>query len=103
LLFQACTVHGARGNASLVRPRRAIATRWCGDEVVYAPVEGQILYPRDPGLESGAPLSGEMFPRVLPELNQADVAARMRGPLYPDPNLIPRMQEQIGRAERVAV
>jgi len=41
LLHHSMTVHGARGNASSTRRRRAYATRWTGDDVVYAPREGQ--------------------------------------------------------------
>ena len=37
LLFHALTLHGARGNRSPDTQRRAITTRWCGDDVVYSP------------------------------------------------------------------
>ncbi len=103
LLFHALTVHGSRGNSSTVKMRRAISTRWCGDDVVYWPVSGQMPLPRKTGLEKGAALSGQLFPQILPTLDVSAVADRLKQPLFPDPELMSRALEQFARAERVTI
>jgi len=66
LLFQAMIVHGAPGNAS-GRRRRALATRWTGDDARYAVPEGEVAIPTsDPGLANGDPIGGPLFPRAWP-------------------------------------
>jgi len=66
IVFQAKVVHGAPGNASLHHRRRAVSTRWCGDDARYHKRPGEVAVPsRDPGLEDGAELTCELFPRVL--------------------------------------
>ena len=65
--FSAMTVHGAPGNRSLARRRRAVSTRWCGDDARYLQRPGEVAVPsKDPGLRSGEPLGGPLFPRVWP-------------------------------------
>lgn len=68
----ALTVHGAPGNASATQRRRAIALRYCGDDVVWDPRPGTFL--ESPGLRErlppvelrpGDPLDGPLFPKVL--------------------------------------
>jgi len=103
LLFQARTVHGSRGNRSATTGRRAIATRWCGDDVVYQPVSGQVPIPWAHGLQLGDELNGPVFPKILPELDEAAVAGRMRGPVHPDPKLQERVMSELMTAERVPV
>jgi ectoine hydroxylase-related dioxygenase (phytanoyl-CoA dioxygenase family) len=67
LVHHALTMHGAPGNRSNARRRRAYATRWTGDDVTYAPVPGQPrITVEAPNLEPGDPLEGPVFPRVLP-------------------------------------
>ena len=64
--FHALTLHGASGNLSSSRRRRAWATRWCGADARYAARVGQISPPIEGhGLKPGDPLACEMFPRVL--------------------------------------
>lgn len=65
LIFQAMIVHGAPGNRSLRQRRRALSTRWTGDDARYARSHGEIAIPRqDPGLPDGAPLDSAAFPVV---------------------------------------
>ncbi|MGH8250031.1 MAG: phytanoyl-CoA dioxygenase family protein [Steroidobacteraceae bacterium] len=65
VVFQAMMVHGAAGNASLVRRRRALATRWCGDDARFVRRVGEVAIPTtDPGLADGAELDSELFPVV---------------------------------------
>ncbi len=103
LLFHARTVHGSRGNRSATTGRRAIATRWCGDDVVYRPMAGQLPSMWDPHLEPGEPLGGPMYPRILPQPDEAALAARMAGPVAPDPDRLERDMADLASAERVVV
>ncbi|MBI1777998.1 MAG: phytanoyl-CoA dioxygenase family protein [Proteobacteria bacterium] len=67
LVFQAMIVHGAPGNASLARRRRALATRWTGDDARYCVHEGEVAIPTsDPGLKHGDVMDCALFPRVWP-------------------------------------
>jgi ectoine hydroxylase-related dioxygenase (phytanoyl-CoA dioxygenase family) len=67
IAFQAMVVHGAAGNASAARRRRALATRWTGDDARYAVRSGEVAIPTsDPGLADGDPLDCALFPRVWP-------------------------------------
>jgi ectoine hydroxylase-related dioxygenase (phytanoyl-CoA dioxygenase family) len=64
LVFQAMIVHGSPGNASASR-RRALATRWTGDDARYRRRRGEVAIPtQDPGLADGARLDSERFPLV---------------------------------------
>lgn len=86
LLFHALTLHGARGNKSVTTSRRAITTRWCGDDVSYAADKVTIPYRHD--LKTGDDLSGYLFPRVLPVINDDDLSRRDAGPVLPDSELL---------------
>ena len=63
VVFSALTLHSAPGNRS-ARRRRAISTRWTGDDVRYRrrPIMAELI--RDPGLEPGDALDCELFPVV---------------------------------------
>lgn len=67
LAFHFLTVHGAPANLSTGR-RRAFASRWLGDDAVYARRPGE-MSPPFPGLDEklkpGEPLVAEEFPLVL--------------------------------------
>ncbi len=66
IAFHALTLHGASGNLSSVRRRRAWATRWCGDDARYAARVGQISPPIEGhGLKPGDRLECATFPKVL--------------------------------------
>ena len=68
LVFQAMIVHGAPGNASSTHRRRALATRWTGDDARYWRPAGEVAIPTgDPGLAQGAPMDCALFPRVWPQ------------------------------------
>jgi ectoine hydroxylase-related dioxygenase (phytanoyl-CoA dioxygenase family) len=57
-------VHGAPANRTQNR-RRALATRWCGDDARYCVRPGEVGIPTaDPGLEHGERLDCERFPLV---------------------------------------
>ena len=64
LVFQAMIVHGAPGNRSANR-RRALATRWTGDDARYCVRPGEVGFPTaDPGLAHGNVMDCEMFPVI---------------------------------------
>jgi len=67
LVFQAMIVHGAPGNASMTHRRRALATRWTGDDARYCVHSGEVAIPTsDPGLKHGDRMDCALFPRVWP-------------------------------------
>lgn len=74
LVHHARTLHGAGGNRSVDKRRRALATRWTGDDVVYDPRQGtfeqsaKYSFATDGRLPSdaGAPMDSPLFPRVIP-------------------------------------
>src|SRR5262249_57957300 len=65
VVFHGLTLHGAPGNLSLERRRRAFSTRWLGDDIVYARRPGATS-PPFPELEGklrpGDPMDHELFP-----------------------------------------
>jgi ectoine hydroxylase-related dioxygenase (phytanoyl-CoA dioxygenase family) len=61
------TIHGAAGNSSTTRRRRAISVRYCGDDVVYAPRPYAPKQPHiDVDLPAGAPIGCDVHPLVWP-------------------------------------
>lgn len=76
LMFHPLTLHGSLGNASRVRRRRALALRWIGDDVRYAPTEKRMPIHYRHDSEVGGPLRGAAFPRILPFPDPAERAAR---------------------------
>jgi ectoine hydroxylase-related dioxygenase (phytanoyl-CoA dioxygenase family) len=65
LVFDPLVVHGSPGNASATTRRRALASRWAGDDVTYLPQPHTMPLPEGHGLSPGARLGGSMFPEVL--------------------------------------
>lgn len=62
-VFHAMTVHGAAGNYTAEKWRRAYAIRYAGADVrYYEPATNEWLY--NPDLKSGDLLDSEMYPRV---------------------------------------
>lgn len=64
LIFHPLTLHGSSGNSSVTTRRRALATRWLGDDVTYRDLPHTMPLPPGHGLTDGAPLSGPMFPTL---------------------------------------
>jgi hypothetical protein len=95
------TLHGARGNRSSTTKRRAIATRWCGDDVTYHSKGMPQLYGH--GLKEGDALSGAYFPQIRPDILASEVGARLRGPVLPDPTRLAGAMKRLMTADRVDV
>lgn len=73
ILHHPLTVHSAPGNASKTLRRRALATRWTGDDACYDPrpstfMDLPALKPLIPetGLAPGDPMGGPLFPQIWP-------------------------------------
>ena len=67
IVFHALTVHGAPGNTSPTNRRRAIATRWTGDDAVFVRRSGFMSPPfEEVDLQPGAPMDSAYFPVVRP-------------------------------------
>ncbi len=67
IVFHALTVHGAPGNSSAVRRRRAVATRWTGDDARFVRRDGFMSPPfEDVTRAPGAPMDCDTFPVVIP-------------------------------------
>lgn len=64
LVHHGLTLHRAPGNASVEVRRRALATRFCGDDCTYRPEGSFQPLIRQPELAPGAPLECDLFPRV---------------------------------------
>jgi len=65
LVFHALTLHGAPGNISLEQRRRAVATRWTGDDARFARRDGYMSPPfEEVTLSSGDAMDCETFPLV---------------------------------------
>ncbi|MSP82039.1 MAG: phytanoyl-CoA dioxygenase family protein [Alphaproteobacteria bacterium] len=89
ILHHPRTIHGAPGNRTTNRRRRAITTRWLGDDTVYQPgsysfIDG--IRDRLPPFQAviGQPLAGALFPRVWPRSGAAiDCPATFASPYCP--------------------
>jgi len=71
LVHHGMTVHGAYGNSSASRRRRAYSVRWTGDDVVWDPRPDVLekippMTPLPIPLAAGDPLDCDAFPRLWP-------------------------------------
>lgn len=76
LMFHPLTLHGSHGNSHRTRRRRALALRWTGDDVRWAPSAKRMPVHFRHDSKPGQPLSGAAFPRILPAPIEAERAAR---------------------------
>ncbi len=66
VVHHARTIHGARGNATTDRRRRAISVRYAGTGTVFSPVPGIPRKAHHADLVAGASLDDDQFPRAWP-------------------------------------
>lgn len=65
IVFHPLVVHGAPGNASPTSRRRAIVTRWIGDDVTYCDADREFAFPKgSSGLRDGERLPEDLAPKV---------------------------------------
>jgi ectoine hydroxylase-related dioxygenase (phytanoyl-CoA dioxygenase family) len=98
LLFGPVVSHGSAGNASSDTDRRALAFRYCGPEVRYAPRHATMPLLWEHGLEPGEPLGGSLFPQVWPRVIPEEVARRMEGPEPPSATQMKSFAAQLAAA-----
>jgi ectoine hydroxylase-related dioxygenase (phytanoyl-CoA dioxygenase family) len=84
LLFNAMILHGSQANSAPLT-RRAITTRWTGDDVRYKPVEAVVRELWHHDRKNGDIVSGSLYPQILPRLLDSEVGERLRGPIPPVP------------------
>ena len=88
IVFGPTVCHGSAGNASNERDRRALAFRYSGDDVVFAPRHATMPLLWDHGLEPGDRLSGSLFPQVWPHVLEHEIAERWLAPEPPNPKAV---------------
>lgn len=64
VIFDGLVLHAAKGNTTAGQRRRALATRWAGDDARFIQRKKMIRLLRDPGLKPGDPLDCDLFPVV---------------------------------------
>jgi ectoine hydroxylase-related dioxygenase (phytanoyl-CoA dioxygenase family) len=64
VVFYGATLHGAAGNVSLDRSRRAFSTRWFGEEARFVERPWALSPPFTGGLQVGEGMGCELFPVV---------------------------------------
>jgi len=95
LIFGPVVAHGSGGNHSNEHDRRALAFRYSGDDVVYAPRHATMPLLWDHGLEPGERLAGPLFPQVWPHVLEDEVAARWAAPEPPSPKAVGAFLEHL--------
>ncbi len=68
VVFSALTLHGAAGNATANRRRRALSIRYAGDDARFIQRRKMIKLLRDPGLKVGDILDSDLFPIAWPKV-----------------------------------
>ena len=66
VVFSALTLHGAAGNDTWDRRRRALSIRYTGDDARFIRRKKMIRLVRDPGLRVGDRMDCELFPVAWP-------------------------------------
>lgn len=95
IVFGPVVAHGSSGNASNQHDRRALAFRYCGGDVRYAPRHATMPLVWEHGLEPGDRLHGPLFPQVWPHVLPEEVEKRMAGPEPPCPSEIAAFLKQL--------
>ncbi len=85
LIFGPTICHGSEGNKSNEQDRRALAFRYSGDDVTFAPRHATMPLLWEHGLEPGDRLGGSLFPQVWPKVREEEIAERWAAPEPPSP------------------
>jgi ectoine hydroxylase-related dioxygenase (phytanoyl-CoA dioxygenase family) len=103
LIFNARVVHGSSANYSTESSRRAFASRWCDDSVVYEARHATMPLLWDHGLTTGDLITGSLFPQILPEPIAAEGAVRAEGLEPPDPEYAKKVLTEMLASMNAAV
>ena len=95
LVFGPTVCHGSDANLSNEHDRRALAFRYAGDDVTFAPRHATMPLLWDHGLAAGERLGGPLFPQVLPEVLDDEIATRWAGPEPPSANAVQALLEHL--------
>ncbi len=98
LLFGPVVCHGSAGNASNETDRRALAFRYTGEDVRYAPRHATMPLLWEHGLEPGDRLHGPLFPQVWPHAIESEIARRMEGPEPPSQQAVGDFMQRLADA-----
>lgn len=104
IIFSTVVLHGAPGNFSSDRKRRALALRYIGEDVFFNDLKhgpGTLMAPFgmwDADIRNGDRLVGPAYPQLLPQKIPAEVDRRMQGKILPDPG---RLKEWTARKEAI--
>ncbi|MEU7858698.1 phytanoyl-CoA dioxygenase family protein [Nonomuraea sp. NPDC049141] len=79
LVFHFRTLHYSTGNQHDTIPRRALGTRWSGDDAVYTPRVGNVPVLWEHDLRPGDPMGGPLYPQILPETRPEEEGAHRMG------------------------
>ncbi|HIF98266.1 MAG TPA: phytanoyl-CoA dioxygenase family protein [Myxococcales bacterium] len=95
LVFDSVVCHGSGGNSSPTQDRRALAFRYAGDDVVYAPRHATMPLLWEHGLQPGQRLGGSLFPQVWPHVIESEISRRWEGPEPPSPKALEEFFEHL--------
>ena len=95
LVFGPTVCHGSDANLSNEHDRRALAFRYAGDDVTFAPRHATMPLLWEHGLEAGDRLGGSLFPQVLPAAIEDEIATRMQGPEAPSPKMLQAFMQHL--------
>lgn len=85
-------------NYSTESPRRAFASRWCDDTVIFDDRTATMPLMWDHGLQDGDKVSGSLFPQILPQTIAAEGAKRAEGLEFPEPAVVEQRLQKIAEA-----
>ena len=83
LMFHPLTLHGSSGNKTRKQKRRALALRWTGEDVKYAPKAATMPVAYEHTSIEGEGLSGGAFPIILPKHDPSERKVRGNGTEHP--------------------
>jgi len=83
LMFHPLTLHGSSGNKTRKQKRRALALRWTGEDVKYAPKDATMPVAYEHTSIEGQGLSGGAFPIILPKHDPSERKIRGNGTEHP--------------------
>lgn len=72
LVFHLRTFHGSRTHAGISTRRRALSTRWAGDDARFCDIDRLSVLGKTHGLKHGDRFAGARFPQVWPRVSRME-------------------------------